>query len=103
MKFIIIYSTFKNKKEADKIVKILLDKKLIACANYINIESKYFWKDKIVSCKEIITLLKTRKENWEKVKKCIEENHSYKIPCIIKMNEVEANKSYSEWVLKETK
>lgn len=103
MKFIIIYSTFKNKVEADKIVKGLLDKKLIACANYLNIESKYFWKDKIVSTKEIATYLKTKKENWNKVKKYIEENHSYEIPCVIKMNEVEANKSYSEWILKESK
>lgn len=103
MKFIIIYSTFKNKKEADKIVQILLDKKLIACANYLNIESRYNWKGKVSNVKEIACFFKTKKGNWNKVKKCIEENHSYEIPCIINFSEVEANKEYTNWILNETK
>ena len=41
------YITAPNKKEAEKIAKKLLDKKLIACANVISKVNSYFaWKTK---------------------------------------------------------
>ncbi len=101
-KFIIIYVTHKDRVEADKIVKILLDNKTIACANYFPINACYFWNNEIANENEIVTLLKTKIENWEVVEKIILENHPYKIPCIIKY-EVEANQSYFNWILEETK
>jgi periplasmic divalent cation tolerance protein len=102
MKFIIIYATHKNLEEAKKIGNLLLNKKMIACANYFPIESFYWWKGKIENAKEIVSLLKTRKENWSKVKKEIEKIHPYETPCIIKI-EVESNEDYSNWIRKETK
>ena len=102
MKFITIYVTHENKIEAEKIVKPLLEKKLIACVNYFPVEVSYHWKGKIEDAREIVSLLKTRIENWELVKNEIKKNHSYEIPCIIK-TEVEANKDYVEWINNETK
>lgn len=98
MKFIIIYTTYKDNKEAQKITKYLLKNKIIACANFLDINSQYNWKGKIESSKEVLAILKTRKNNWNKVKKYIEDNHSYETPCIIKLAEVEANDSYASWV-----
>lgn len=37
MKFIIIYITHKNKKEAKKVTEALLRDRLIACVNYLPI------------------------------------------------------------------
>jgi len=101
MKFITIYVTHENKQKAEKIVNFLLENKLIACVNYSPINVSYSWKWEIVNDNEIVSLLKTRSENWEKVKKYIEENHPYEIPCIIK-NEVEANDEYVKWVYEVT-
>lgn len=102
MKFILIYVTHKNIKEAKKIGNYLIKEKMIACANYFPIESSYWWKGKIENAKEIVSLLKTRKENWEKVRKEIEKIHSYEVPCIIKI-EAESNKSYADWINNEIK
>ena len=101
MKFILIYVTHKNLKEAKKVADFLLRKKLIACVNYFPIESAYWWKGKIENSKEIVSLLKTKKENWNKVKEEIEKSHPYETPCIIKI-EAEANKDYAKWINKET-
>jgi periplasmic divalent cation tolerance protein len=101
-KFIIVYVTHKNQEEADKIVKILLDKKIIACANFFPISACYFWNNEIANENEIVSLLKTRIENFAILEKIILENHPYKIPCIIKF-EVEANQAYYNWILEETK
>lgn len=102
MKFIIIYITHKNLKEARKIVSCLLHKKLIACANFFPIESSYWWKGKIVSAKETVSIVKTRKENWKKVKDEVKKIHPYETPCIMKIG-VEANQNYTDWINKETK
>ena len=102
MGFIDIYITNKNQKEADKIVNYLLKKKLIACANTYPIKSQYWWKGKIVKDNEVVALLKTRKENWTKIRDEVKKIHPYDIPCIMK-NNVEANKDFEAWLKKETK
>lgn len=102
MKFIIIYITHANMKEAKKVAVALLKKKLIACVNYFPIESAYWWHGKVTNAKEIVSLVKTRKENWARVKKAVEAMHPYETPCIMKI-EVESNKSYADWIEKETK
>jgi periplasmic divalent cation tolerance protein len=112
MKFIIIYITHPNMKEAKKVAGALLRDKLIACVNYFPIESAYWWpasttlqrgeKGKVNNSKEIVSIVKTRKGNWIKVKKAIEAIHPYETPCIMKLD-VEANKTYADWIIKETK
>ena len=102
MGFIIVYVTYPNMEEANKIVHHLLKNKLIVCANFFPIKATSNWTGKIMEVNEIISFLKTRKENWKKVKSEIEKLHPYKIPCIIKIN-VESNKEYEDWIRKETK
>ncbi len=102
MGFIIIYITHKNLKEAKKIVTHLLQKKLITCANFFPIKSSYWWKNKIENSNEIVTIIKTKKENWKKLKSEVKKIHPYETPCIIKFN-VEANKDYELWINSEIK
>ncbi|MDO8240967.1 MAG: divalent-cation tolerance protein CutA [Candidatus Moranbacteria bacterium] len=102
MKFIIIYITHKNMREAKKVASHLLGKRLIACVNYFPIQSSYWWKGKIESNKEIVTLVKTKKANWKKVQNEVKKIHPYETPCIMKL-EVEADVDYAEWINKETK
>lgn len=90
-------------EEARKITDYLLKEKLIACANFFPIISSYQWKGSIESSEEITAILKTRIENWTKIKEYIEVNHTYEIPCIIKLAEVEANDSYASWIQEEIK
>jgi len=101
IKIITLYVTHKNKEEADKVVNYLLEKRLIACANFSSIESRNWWKGKIENGEEIVTLLKTRKENFELVRDEILKIHPYETPCILRA-EVEANNSYGEWIINET-
>jgi periplasmic divalent cation tolerance protein len=102
MAFILVYITHKNGNEARKVVSHLLKKKLVACANIFPIESLYWWKGRIERTKEIVTIVKTRKENWKKVKAEVERIHPYKVPCIMRLG-TEANKSYETWIRKETR
>ncbi len=99
MGFIIVYVTHKNLKQAKKIASYLLKKKLIACANFFPIKSSYWWKRKIENSNEVVSIFKTKKQNWKKIKSEVQKIHPYDVPCIMKLN-VEANKDYESWVTK---
>ncbi|MDP2967410.1 MAG: divalent-cation tolerance protein CutA [bacterium] len=95
---IFIYSTFPNKKEVKEIGERLVKNKLVACVNIFPIESIYFWRNKIIKDKEFAAIIKTKKENFEKVEKFILENHSYDTPCIIEIPLGRITKKYLSWL-----
>ncbi len=99
---ILIYITCKDKKEAVKISKHLLKKKLIACSNMFPIKSMYWWNKKIVNDKEFVILAKTANKNYKAIEKEVKKLHSYEIPCILKIDS-NANIEYDKWVKKEIK
>lgn len=102
MGFIIIYITHPNLKTAKKIVASLMKKRLIACGNFFPIQNTYWWKGKIKNSKEIVSIVKTKKKNWEKVKSAVLKLHPYETPCIMKMD-VTANDDYKAWINKEVR
>lgn len=95
---IFIYSTFPNKKEVKEIGERLVKNKLVACVNIFPIESIYLWRNKIIKDKEFAAIIKTKKENFEKVEKFILENHSYDTPCLIEIPLGRITKKYLNWL-----
>ncbi len=102
MSFIAVYTTFPNEQEATFISSKLLEQKIIACFNVFPIKSSYHMLWNIENSNEIVSLMKTRKSNWNVLKQKIESWHSYKTPCIMKF-EVDANDDYEKWIKDETK
>ena len=97
---VLAYITCKNKKEAIKISKHLLKKRIIACSNMFPINSLYWWKNKIVNDKEFVMIAKTTEKNFNILKKEVKKMHSYEIPAILKIK-ADANKEYLKWANKE--
>jgi periplasmic divalent cation tolerance protein len=95
-----VYITCKDKAEANKISKSLLERRLAACTNVFPISSSYWWKGRIVNDKEFAILAKTIKKNYGKIKKEVKKIHSYDVPCIC-LIESKANKEYERWLRKE--
>jgi periplasmic divalent cation tolerance protein len=101
MTFIIIKITCPTIEEARKISKHLLQQRFISSTNFFPIKSMSSWTGEVQEVDEYIVFLKTRKANWEKVRDEIKKIHSYKVPCITKID-VEANEDYESWVKKQT-
>jgi periplasmic divalent cation tolerance protein len=97
---IIVQTTFNDKKEAKKLIHILLDKKLCACVQMYEAESFYIWSDEVCEDVEYIVNIKTKKSNYKELKRKIKENHSYDLPEIIVMEIVDGSKAYLEWLEK---
>ncbi|MFH1854154.1 MAG: divalent-cation tolerance protein CutA [Candidatus Omnitrophota bacterium] len=103
MQYITIFITAANKKEAKKIACILLEKRLIACANLVkDIESYFWWQGKKEKAKEYLIIAKTRKALLNKIIKAVKPVHSYECPEIIAIPIIGGNRSYMEWIRKET-
>ena len=93
------YITVPNRKEAERIAKKLLHKKLIACANVIsNVNSYFVWKNKVQNSKEIIICGKTTSKNQTKIIKAVKSIHSYSVPCIIFFDIKNGNKDFLKWI-----
>jgi periplasmic divalent cation tolerance protein len=99
---ILVYITNPTKRVAEKIAKILLKKRLIACANIFEIESYYWWWRKIERAKEFVLIGKTIEKNYKKIKMEVEKIHPYEIPCVLKIK-AEANEKYLNWLKSESK
>ncbi|MBS1266772.1 MAG: Divalent-cation tolerance protein CutA [Candidatus Woesearchaeota archaeon] len=94
---IVIYITFPDKKEAQSVSRVLLEKKLIACSNIYSFDSSYWWKNQIKTKQEFAMIAKTTQEKYESVKQEVERSHSYDIPCITYWK-ANANKKYIDWM-----
>jgi len=97
MSLILVYTTFSSEDEAKQIINILLENKLIACANLFPINSFFYWNNSIQSSKEFGCYLKSTDKKFEAIIKTIQKHHSYEIPCILKMD-IEANNLFKEWI-----
>ncbi len=104
MATILFYVTCKDKDEAKSIAKKLLEEKLIACANiFPEIDSFFWWQQKIDSAKEVPMILKTKKTLSKEVITKIKELHSYECPCIVEIPITGGYKEFLKWICEETK
>jgi len=98
-----IYITCKNPKEAEKVAKALLSKKLIGCANILPSVSLYYWKKKLRKKKESILICKTFGEKFSEIERVVKKLHSYEIPLIASLKIEDINSSYLEWLEEQVK
>jgi periplasmic divalent cation tolerance protein len=96
---IIVLTTTPSREEAEKIAKILLEEKLIACANIIGpAYSLFWWQGKIDTAQEHLILMKTRRDLFGKVSERVKTLHSYQVPEIIATRIIEGSKDYLKWL-----
>lgn len=103
MDAILVYITVENQRQSELISKILLEKRLASCVNIVEgLHSMYWWEGQIQSTKEILLLVKTRKELFEKLCTEVQLLHSYQIPCIIALPIVASHVDFMKWIWAET-
>ena len=102
MNIVLIQTTCASKTEAKNIAKILIDSKLAACVQLSECESLYTWNGEFCSDDEILVSIKTKKENFEKIKNKIKEYHSYDVPEIIEIEITNTSKKYLKFIEEST-
>ncbi|WP_068470157.1 divalent-cation tolerance protein CutA [Candidatus Protochlamydia phocaeensis] len=101
--FIEIHWTSGTLDEARRISRYLAQERYVACAQIIPwIESVYMWNNKLETAQESKVVLKTRAENYNKIREIIEQNCKYEVPEITWFKIEGGNKSYMEWLQEST-
>jgi periplasmic divalent cation tolerance protein len=95
----LVYITNSSEAEAKKIARLLLESKLIACANiYKNISSIYSWESQIQESEEALIIAKTQTKLVQSVIDKVKSVHSYTCPCIISLAIDKANPEFLDWI-----
>jgi len=97
---IVILSTCATQEEAEKLARLLLDRRLAACVNVIpHIRSYYRWKGAIESADECLLVVKSSRELFGSIGAVLEKEHSYEVPELLALPVVEGATNYLNWLL----
>jgi periplasmic divalent cation tolerance protein len=99
MSYLIVLMTASSREEAVKIVRVLLEEKLIACANVVDAVSSFFWwQGKIEEEKEALAIMKSSEKLFKKLSQRVAELHSYDVPEILALPIGDGSQSYLDWL-----
>ena len=101
--YIVVLTTCSSEEEAKNIAKKLVEEHLIACANVIaNMFSIYMWQGQLCEEGEVLMVMKSRREHFDKIQNRIQVLHSFDVPEIIALPIVGGSQAYLDWVYQET-
>ena len=100
---IVVLTTVSNDEEAVRLIRTLLDRRLIACGTVIpGARSLYRWQGKIADEQEVLCVLKTRSARVEALQAAFQELHPYKVPELLALSVDTGLDKYLEWINGET-
>lgn len=96
---IIVFVTCGSAKEAHRIAKTLVQRRLAACVNVMGpVKSVYRWKGRTESAAEILMLIKSTPKKFALLENEIRRLHSYDMPEIISVSILGGSKPYLRWL-----
>lgn len=99
-----LWLTCANKKEADKIGRILLEKKMIACYGILSpFSGEFRWREKIEKADEALLELLTRMDLFDEIETEVAKLHSYNTFVLIATPVIKISKKAERWLKKELK
>jgi len=99
MDFIVVLVTAPDEDGAAKMAETLVEERFAACINIVrDIRSIYSWEGKIEDEREVLMVIKTKKELFEPLKKRIQEMHPYSVPEIIALPILVGSPDYLRWL-----
>jgi periplasmic divalent cation tolerance protein len=98
-----VYATFADGDEAARIGRILVEERLVACANILGpCRSIYRWEGRIEDGGEVAALFKTVAGQAEALIARLAALHSYDVPAAVVWPVCAAHPAYADWVRAES-
>ena len=96
---LMVFTTFAHEADAARVTRQLLEERLIACANLLpGARSLYRWKDELKDEREVVVLMKTRKQDWTALLSRLHELHPYETPECVAVRIAAGAPKYMEWL-----
>ena len=94
----IIITTYPDKEAARTTAKLLVEKRLAACAQMFPIESVYLWQGKVYDDNETMLFIKSKTALFDEIATTIRKNHTYEVPEIIQIPITGGLPEYFKWI-----
>ena len=97
---IVVLVTCASAKEARRIADLVVERRLAACVNILEIpvRSVYRWKQRVESARELLLVIKSSRRRFKQLQRAIESAHSYEVPEIIALPIQAGSKKYLAWL-----
>jgi len=100
---VLVIVTCASVEEAGRIAERLVEERLAACGTALpGAQSVFRWQGKLCRESEVVLLLKTRGEFFERLRARVRALHSYELPEIIALPLAAGDQQYLEWLRAET-
>jgi len=96
MRFVL--TTYPSREAAFAAVESVLNARLAACANVIDIRSRYWWKDRLESADEALVLFKTVPKRVGALFRHLESSHPYDVPEIVEVDVPRVGPAYLQYL-----
>ena len=96
----IVLVTCGKLKEARRIARAVVAKRLAACVNVMvsSVESFYTWKGKLEKAREFLLVIKTSEKCLVALEKEVMRLHSYEVPEFVVLEIAGGSKEYLRWL-----
>jgi periplasmic divalent cation tolerance protein len=96
---LLVFSTFATEEDAARVVRALVEERLIACGNLLpGARSLYRWKGGVADEREVVAIMKTRKQDWPSLLSRLHELHPYETPECIALRIAAGAPRYLAWL-----
>ena len=96
---LLVFSTFATEADAARVVRALVEERLIACGSVLpGARSLYRWKDGVADEREVVAILKTRKQDWAALLSRLHELHPYEVPECVAVRIAAGAPKYLAWL-----
>ena len=94
-----VFTTFADADDAARVVRTLVEERLIACGNLLpGVRSLYRWEGKVADQPEVMVLMKTRKQDWSALMSRLHELHPYRTPECVAVRIASGAPAYMAWL-----
>jgi periplasmic divalent cation tolerance protein len=99
----LIYATFPDMDTARRMARVLVERKLVACANLTpGAVSVYHWQGRVEEGQEVVMVAKSMAPKWPEIEALFAEEHPYETPALVCLSVYAAMPAFADWVAAET-
>jgi periplasmic divalent cation tolerance protein len=96
---LIVYTAFASEADAARVARTLVEERLVACANLLpGARSIYRWRAAVKDEREVVVLMKTRKQDWTALVSRLHELHPYDTPECVAVRVAAGAPKYMAWL-----
>ncbi|HYA57591.1 MAG TPA: divalent-cation tolerance protein CutA, partial [Thermoplasmata archaeon] len=96
MRFVL--TTYPSREAALAAVESALSARLAACANVVDVRSRYWWKERLESADEALVLFKTVPKRVGALFRHLESSHPYDVPEIVEVDVPRVGPAYLQYL-----